>query len=241
MLCDTREPKEIVPLLQELGIPASFQTLDVSDYQCRDKFGDLVLVTRKASDLYDSVYSGHFQEELSGCITLIKSYGKGRLFWLQEGLWHPNRDSMGDVCMAHGGRINHAAPSSFAGMQVSAQSAGLMLIFTSDLNTTAIALAQIYTRAQEGWPSKLTLGLKRPDLKWTSDTRVSRLMAMWPRLHEDVAVRLLQQYGSIRGVWDAARSEQIVGHGAKAKHVSLLQAEGVGTKGLENFKEAMET
>ena len=83
--CDDREPRKpqnITKLIAEAGVDAEFERMDVGDYMMFDKDENLSLVTRKAGDLLQSTFSGHFSAELEGCLEMAHSYGpesgKGR-------------------------------------------------------------------------------------------------------------------------------------------------------------------
>ena len=75
IICDTREPRpnkakprapDIAKLIQERGVGASWQMLDVGDYQMYDGAGELVLVTRKSSDLLPSLHGADFLVQVGG-------------------------------------------------------------------------------------------------------------------------------------------------------------------------------
>ena len=102
---DTREVNAksnaaLIPDLKDLGLSVDKQQLDVGDYILHDAEGEISLVTRKAGDLYTSIFDGHFADELNRCMKLIESLGgRGKLFWIQEGLWstvYPNGGKGGD-------------------------------------------------------------------------------------------------------------------------------------------------
>jgi ERCC4-type nuclease len=227
--------------LQVLGVSTKRERLDVGDYLLYDNQDQLVLVTRKAADLFTSTFDGHFSDELNRCIEAITSYGGGRLFWLLEGIWatgYPNGSGgmkyfkrSGIPWFRYAGTDSGTAESAFANMQVSLQSAGVEYVTSSSLHETALLLAAIYQRAQDGWPSKLTQGLARPTLKWSDDTRAQRLMGLWPHLREQVAVELLAEYESIGNILAMVR---------EGDHKRLLQVPGIGKKGLQNLLEVIQ-
>ena len=208
------------------------EKLNSADYLFTDKSNGLILITRKSSDLFDSIHSGHFQDELERCINEINEYGKGRLFWIQEGPWaaiegdiayykHANRDWFRQS------KRHRDRPIGFPAMQISLQSAGGMFIWTATLYDTALALASLYRRGKDGWPTKFTYSPHRPQLRWSNDKRVQCLMGLIPRLREQQAVRMLERFGSIRKVLEATPEE-------------LKEIEGLGPKGIENIQEALD-
>lgn len=248
IVADSRETRnkdgsqEIVKFLQELQVPVESKQLQVGDYILYDKEELPVLVSRKAADFTDSLYSGHLTDELDRCINFIQSYGGGHLFFLLEGPWATSNAK-------HKGGLAHFKRSGQAwfrqhytsggsykvvpGSQISMQLAGVFLIVTNSVYETALALQSLWERAQANWPTKLTQGIQRPQLRWHNSEqadgqKILRLMALWPHLREDVAYRLLEKYGSIAAIIDAARVE--------GKPKDLLSVEGVGTTGVTNFR-----
>jgi ERCC4-type nuclease len=219
-----------VKLIRERGVEAEWEMLEVGDYQMRGRDGELVIVTRKAGDLLQSLYSGHFSEEIQKCLNLIHSSGNGKLVFICEGPWGLTAGGLGHYSKAGPDYYRKASQHSATGammpnVQLSLQAAGAFEVYTTSVSETADALVAIYQRAQEGWPSGFTKGLKRPELKWSSDTRVARLMALWPHLTESVAVRLLDQWGSILTILEAAEADPS----------PLLDTKGLGPKGIQNL------
>lgn len=220
----------MVPWLHQLQVPAERKQLAVADYRFRDRDGALVLVSRKAGDLLDSVFSGHFADELHRCLTLIESSGGGKLVYLQEGLWEATEGAARGL--RRSGSSSDTAAAVPSSTQVSLQSAGLMFLATNSPWGTAVALAALYDRAQRGWPSKLLMSLPRPELRWTQDDdfrRVARLMALWPRLSEQQSSMILDRWGSIGAIIGAATAEPS----------PLLTVKGLGPKLLDNFRKVV--
>jgi len=244
ILVDHREPcKErggkidMVESLTALGYEAKRTHLEVGDYQFHDKDQGLILVTRKASDLMESVFSGHFQDELNRCIETIHTYGSGKLFWLLEGVWasgsFDQKHHFGTAYFVRSGPAwfrkaaeRNTNPKALIGMQVSAQTAGIYYITTGSKYETALALGVLYDRAQLGWPTRLAHGIKRTELRWSDDTHVQRLMALWPRLNEQTAVEILGRFGTIKAALNASPAE-------------LLSISGVGKTLVKNLQEVL--
>ncbi len=243
IIVDTREPVAIIEELEKLGRTVDRQQLDVSDFMMFDVNGSPSLVSRKASDLFQSIFSGHFADELNRCMNFIESFGMGgKLFWLQEGEWSTGYPTGGKGGMKYYKRAgpdyfrssdnSHRGASEkvYGNVQLSLQAAGLWFVSTGTLHETALMLNAIYERGMQGWPSRMTSALKRPELKWGDDSRAQRLMALWPHLKEASAVTLLDKYTTIGTLVSMMRA----GDGKE-----LLKIEGIGKKGIENFEEAI--
>ena len=234
---DSREPREFMMDLEEAGIPVQRRMMDVGDFGFNDKDEDLILVTRKATDLFTSVNSGHFQDELDGCMAALHSYGGGRLFWILEGVWAAGMPSQtgGMAYFKRKGpdwfRKETAcgnSPKSLLGMQISVQSAGVQFLWTPDAKATVDMLAALYRRGQEGWPTNLTQRLTKRPLKWSKSSKVQHLMGLWPRLTERQAMALLAEFGTINDVISAARNE------------TLGAVKGIGKQSVKNLLEVLE-
>ncbi len=130
----------------------------------------------------------------------------------------------------HSDNHNGASENVLGNVQLSLQSAGIYFVQTGSLHETALMLASIHKRGQQGWPSKLTSALRRPTLKWSEDSRVQRLMGLWPHLGEQAAINLVGKFGSIPNIINLAI------HGGEKE---LLAIDKVGKTGLRNFQEAL--
>lgn len=240
--CDDREPKKpqsIVQLIEAQGVDAEFDRLDVGDYMSFDRDEELILVTRKSSDLLSSVFDGHFSDELDGCLNMIDSYGGGRLFFLLEGPWANFGSGLAHFKRTGGdwfrkGAVHSCDRTMLPNLQVSLQTAGIFMVCTTNLVETSEALVAIWQRGQEGWPTTITQGRKRPALKWSKDSRVSKLMALTPKLPEKTAKAMITQFGDIGAIVDEARKE----YKLKSKH-PLLQVEGFGPTLLKNLRDSL--
>ena len=228
---DDREPDDFTRKLRaDYGIPARRERLAVADFDIVG-LDELVLVTRKASDLLQSLYNGHLTDELERCVTLIQSYGKGRLIFIQEGVWAPAPGGFGYYRRA-GPRFfrktddRGGAPSALPGLWLSLFSANVGLVPTADHAGTIEALAQIYRRACEGWPSSIAKGMRRPDPKWTGDNRTKHLMGLWPRLRESQAERILQRWGTVFKALDAVRGDT---------KKFIMETKGIGEQSVRNL------
>lgn len=249
IIVDSRETRniktgrqDILDYLKQENVPVESQQLQVGDYWLYDSAEELVLVSRKAADFTDSLYSGHMADELDRCIELIHSYGGGKLFFLLEGPWassFPNsKKGIGHFKRSGESwfRKQTSSGSSYKvipGTQISLQTAGLDLLVTNSVHESAMALVSLWERARAGWPTKLTQGISRPELRWHNKNdvegqKVLRLMALWPHLREEVAFELLRQFGTIGTIIDEVRTE--------GKPKNLLAIKGVGTTGIENFR-----
>jgi len=95
VLVDDREPTggrakklDIKDLLIDRGVPAEVKRLPVSDYFWWDSEANPVLVTRKSSDLLQSAFDGHLDDELSGMYTYLAEWGGGHIWTILEGQWN---------------------------------------------------------------------------------------------------------------------------------------------------------
>ena len=242
LLVDDREPRDIMSELTDLGLTVERTRLSVGDFILYDCDDQIVIVSRKAGDLFSSIFDGHFASELNSCINLIESLGgKGKLFWLQEGIWstaYPQGGTggmnyfkrSGPKWFRHSDNHNGASENVLGNVQLSLQAAGIHFVQTGTLHETALMLKSIHRRGMDGWPTKLTSTLKRPVLRWSEDSRVQRLMAVWPHLKEQAAINLVSEFGSVRAIVNLAFDEPKL----------LLAIDKVGKTGLTNFQEALE-
>lgn len=231
LLIDDREhsppPTETAKRLAAYGIDAAVKRLDVGDFQFKDWEDGLVLVTRKAADLLTSFYSGHLTDELNRCLKAVLHYGHGSVWFIQDGIWVPMVGGKA-AFWRYDGRWRHVCEQSAPSALISAiftdlNTAGVRVVYTHDVPTT---LATLYKKAQKGWPISMNKGLAKAVVlsPWQRDDRVARLMALWPRLTERLAVGLLRKYGSIADILAAVQD-------------GTLKHQGVGQKLLDNIKQ----
>ena len=243
ILIDNRE-KVPPPLLTKnwltkRDIPAKVTKLDVGDFQFEDANGGMVLVTRKATDLFDSLYSGHLSEELSAMVKAVTQYGKGSVWFMLDGIFVGTKSGNIGVYTTTGSsewlRLKNervGEPSMISGLAASLWASGIGFLPTTYPPAT---LKSLWERAEKvndkgEWPSSVARGVEKPTLKWhENDSKVARLMALWPRLAERPAAQLIQDFGSIREI------VRIAGVDDK----KLLSIPGIGKVGLNNFKETL--
>lgn len=71
VVVDSREPKEMIPILEGLGFTTEVRVLDVGDYIIDDK----IAITMKSwPDFVESVYSGHMHNEIEDMLKLPNRY-----------------------------------------------------------------------------------------------------------------------------------------------------------------------
>lgn len=206
---DDREPKEMESLLDALDIPNMRERQDTGDFFWLDADDLPVVVTRKASDLFVSLFSGHFSDELNRCAKLISSLGGGKLIWLIEGPWAGTGVGSGHFKKRGNDWFKRFGSTganirTYFHAQASAIAGGVAIVHTTSVNETAEMLAVLYNRSQEGWPSKLAHPLKLPPLQFVDDTRVVRLQGLWPRLPTKAAQTLLTYYESVGKILEVA-------------------------------------
>jgi ERCC4-type nuclease len=244
LLIDDREkkptPKEIGAALGRMGIESEVTRLGAADYQWQDSEGNLVMVTRKETDLFSSVYSDHLHKEVRQILGVLGELGGGTAWFLYTGITAPLRGGgigvytpAGDKWLKLRDTQRPKSPRLVEGVQASLQAAGLEVMVTPSV---ANGLATIYERSQQvrdgRWPTGIGRGVETPRMKWHSNTsNVARLCALWPRLQERPASVMLREFGSIANIVAAAQTDD----GIKR----LLQIEKIGKKGIENFKEVI--
>lgn len=232
---DDREPKEMGGLLDALDIPNKRERQDIGDFFWLDADELPVVVTRKASDLFQSLFSGHFSDELNRCATLINSLGGGKLIWLIEGPWSGtgvgsgHYKKRGSEWFKRFGSTG-ANITTYFHAQASAIAGGVAIVHTTSVKETAAMLAVLYNRSQEGWPSKLAHPLKLPPLQFMEDTRTVRLQGLWPRLPQRAAQTLLTEYGSVGKILEVA---------VRDPH-EFKRLKGIGSTLVQNLIEVIE-
>ena len=232
-------PAETVGYLARHDIEGNVERLGVGDFSFQDAQGGLVLVTRKANDLFDSLYSHHLDDELTQCIGAVKAYGSGSVWFMLDGVFVPTQaggmgvyTTTGNSEWLHLNNERASSPRLMETLYASAQAVGVFVIPTI---YPPAALRTIYERAQKVtktglWPSNIGKRIPRPALRWHSNTsKVARLMAVWPRLTERPASLLIAEYGSVWEVLFMGRTEP----------QTLLNITGIGQKGIENLREAV--
>ena len=233
---DTREPLSIYQALVKIGCLTKREQLAIGDYTFNDAKQQVVVVTRKSGDLFDSFFDGHFADEIQRCMNYITSNGGGTLWWLQEGPWRAQSDGNHEVIehqrliVPPPNRVHEAGYNLIPSLQIASQCAGLYYLTTSSHWETARAIEVLYIRAQLGWPISLITRLHRAPLKVGRDDemqRTRRLMTLWPRLSERQAKALLLKYGSIY---------QIV----EEMHTNTLTLPGIGAKMKEAFRRVIQ-
>ena len=235
LLVDTREPAFMTDYIIEASAPAKDEKLHEGDYSFLDRDGGLVLVSRKASDLLDSIFDGHLQDEFDRMISKINKHGSGSAWFLLEGVWAQHGSAVsyytatGDKWFRLRDTHHRVQPGILEGLQISLQSAGIQMLWTSSQKHTALTLAKLYKRAQEGWPSKITKPVPRATLRFSTDERVRRLMGLWPGLAEKEASAAIAKYGTITEIVRRAHDDD----------ASLLEIPGIGIKTLNNLKEVL--
>lgn len=244
LVVDDREPigqkgsngkprEDVRKYLDTHGVSYVLDTLTASDYKLWDDLDIAHYVTRKSSDFAESLFSGHFQDEIQKILVdpdfITQSeqpFRYSRVFFVMEGVW----DGVGNATQFfkrvgpnyfRGIHTSNAAVGTLHHAQVSLSSVGIEILHTGSLAGTASMLAALVDRAARGWPAKFTQRLKRPQPQKTGDVRVQRLMGLWPNLREDQAAKALEAYGSVRSVIDATSTGRF--------HV-----QGIGSKGLDN-------
>ncbi len=247
IIVDTREPigqertdkrgrkfkgQNIIPLLEKLGLTVKTEELFAGDYKFEDDQGVTHYVTRKASDLAQSVMDGHLSTEIA---QIFGEAGEGATVWLVlEGQWasgwgggisYFKRVSKEFMKMTYSLDMEVAQ---LDGAQISATTAGLRILSTADLGGTASMLATLVSRAERGWPTSMGATVPPPRLR-VRDPRVGRLVGIWPRLSSRVAESLLVEHESIANIVTLGRDNPDV----------LRLTAGIGPKAITAFREVI--
>lgn len=245
LVIDSREPvgqkangrrrEDIRKHLDPYAVSYSVETLVAGDFKLWDDSDVCQFVTRKGSDYAESLFSGHFSEELAGIIAdpdFVVQQGDSprysRIFFIMEGVWADLGGAIGYFKRVSGTYFrntftHNARLDTLLHANLSVSSAGIILVPTADLRATAGTLAALVDRAGRGWPTTVTKTSRRPQPKSTSDARVARLMGVWPRLREAQAVALLERWGTIWDVLGAAR-------------LGTVDTPGIGKASLANIQ-----
>ena len=226
--------QNIIPMLEACGLEVDGPiALPAGDYKFQDKEGLWHYVTRKASDLAQSVMDGHLATEIA---KIFDEAAEGATVWfIIEGGWAEGWGGGGGVSYFKRVSADYMKSTyslrmkgaQLDGAQISATTAGLRILSTADLRGTASMLATLVDRARRGWPTSMGLAVHSPKLR-VRDPRVGRLMGLWPRLSSSLAEALLEKHESIA---------TIVSHGID--NPDELRVKGVGTKTIAAFQEVI--
>ena len=234
LVIDDREHAVKTTAFETYKVPAEKQRLEVGDYSFIDSEGQLNLITRKSSDLPQSVYSGHFQKEIADMVAVINGVGGGRLWYIQEGMyttgWKGLKYWKYDVNRGWSEAWEHKGDSGTSlSMEVSLGSIGVSTIHTANLHETIRVLARLYQKGQEGWPTTLTAGIPKRKMSVRRDERLNSLMGFWRGLSEKNAVSLLKTYGDIESIMKVAFTEPN----------NFLEIKGIGPRAVDKLTEIL--
>ena len=232
MLKDKRGRKyrgaNILPLLEQRGLEVTTELLVAGDYTFRDNEDVLHFVTRKASDLAQSVMDGHLSSEIAKMFDAAEA--ESMIWFIIEGDW---AEGWGEGS-SYFKRVSKEfmkttysldmGVSQLDGAQISATTAGLRILSTADLGGTASMLSVLVERARRGWPTSMGTAVPRPKFA-IRDARVGRLMGLWPRLSSSSAELLLAEHDSIATIVSCG-----------IDNPDALRVKGVGTKTIETFQ-----
>lgn len=228
---DREHMQDLVYRFDKLGVPAEIIRLDIGDYSFIDSEGNLNLITRKSSDLLSSVYSGHWQTEINDCVQALVGTGGGRLWYIQEGFYADthrgvkyfggyNEDVFVGKHESSGSRGIHLA------QEISVNIVGGHVIHTANTSETIRAIARLYHKGQEGWPTSLTAGIPKRKMSFRHNPKVDVIMNVWQGCSEKKAVAILKEYGT---VWAALEV-------MKDNPSDLTKIPGIGPKSVEKLE-----
>lgn len=164
------------------------ERLQVGDYSFVAN-GEVQLITRKSSDLWPSLYSSHFAQELQD-MTVVPD---ARRWFILEGVWAGvpgqgiGRYERAGTKWMRLKRTYSANEQTLASLQVSVGADNVNLLWSNGKHMTIQVLASLYKKAQEGFKSSL----RRPPRRKV-DSPVASLMGLWPKLTEKQARALLE-------------------------------------------------
>ena len=233
LIIDDREHAVKPSMFDSYDVPAEVRRLEIGDYSFVDSNGEINLITRKSSDLPQSVYSGHFQREIADMVDVVNGVGGGRLWYIQEGMyttsfkglkyWKYNGDKWTEAWQHAGDRGTSLS------MEVSLGSIGVATIHTANLHETIKVLARLYQKGKEGWPTTLTAGIPRRKMSVRRDERLNSLMGFWRGLSEKHAATLLKEYGNLGKIFEQMFDAPD----------EFLKLKGIGPKSLAKLKEVL--
>jgi len=230
--CDDREHiPELVHKFSKLDVPAEVVRMEIGDYSFVDNDGNLNLITRKSSDLLASVYSGHWQTEINDCVSALVGTGGGRLWYIQEGFYastHKGVKYFGgyNESAFFGKHESVGSRDTHISQEISVNIVGAHIVHTANTSETLRAIARIYHKGQEGWPTSLTTGIPKRKMSFRHNPKVDVIMNVWQGCSEKKAVEVLSKYGS---VWAALEV-------MKENPKDLLTIAGIGPKSIQKLE-----
>ncbi len=206
IMADNREHEFILETLKaalaedELTI----MQMPVGDYAYDNREGGTTILCRKSiSDFYNSLLSGHLEEELNDCLALCNDPRDNVYFFWEDNFVLSNRglsrleEVKGKPHLYHqkGVRYDTISPQRFNGLLTVMQSKGVQVMFSPGLEYTPAIIVREAERALEE-PGKFMQRKVRQKHPWNIDPRVARLMDIWDRLPLTVARELIRRYKS---------------------------------------------
>jgi ERCC4-type nuclease len=234
LVIDDREHAVKPEMFARYDVPAQVERLEVGDYSFIDSQGDINLITRKSSDLPSSVYSHHFQEEISNMVTVINDLGGGRLWFIQEGTYALTPKGLAYWKYDYGrgwseAWVHKGDSGTHLSMEISLGSIGVSTIHTANLIETIATLCRMYKKGQDNWPTSLTAGLPKRKITMRRDPRLSSLMGFWKGLSEKNAVAVLNEYKTMENFFKQAFKDPD----------AFKDIKGIGPKAVDKLKESL--
>jgi ERCC4-type nuclease len=211
ILVDSREPvgqgqrKNIVPLLVGLGLSVKVDTLRNADYVLLPNARVPHFVTRKGSDLAQSLFDGHFSDELARMTAEAASTHPDSTCWyIQEGVWAETVVGSGhfakQAIRSTSTKLNHVVNSGFttlAHAQVSITTAGIRGLHSAGLNETAVMLSVLVDRARRGWPTTIVKRQELPAIVLDDSGRADRVQVSIAGVTRPAMRAALKEFGSL--------------------------------------------
>ena len=203
IIVDSREKNsKILFYLKKQGIDLEFRQLDCGDYVLSDR---VAVEYKKGEDLLSSIIDGRLFEQLG---TLQNSYQIPIL--IIEGF-------------PSGGIHPEAIAGAIASFMIDF---GVSIIQTQNSEETAVLLKRLATREQK--TKKRRALVRKASRIGNPKENAVRVVSSFPGINRTISTRLLETFGSIRGVIEATKEE-------------LVQVEGFGPKKSEDFLKIVDT
>ncbi len=180
---DVHEPKEMAELLAEMGVEANVRALSPGDYLV----GDVGVERKSLSDFFQSIIRKRLFDQLK---RLVESYPRQLL--VVEG-------DLDEVRLFRNPGVFWGA-FLYVSMDI-----GVPIIFTSELNQTAVLLATLGQKlSREGARGVMV----RYKPKFVSDEALQKFIVQGlPGIGETLAEKLLTTFKTVRGLFTASEME----------------------------------
>jgi ERCC4-type nuclease len=230
----TIDDREIVQHGEEikelLKTPYKVERMDSADYAFLDRNGNPVGVERcEIGNLNQKIHSGELEQQIT---RMVDAYNT--VILLVEGVYDQVDGLLAHYKKSERGyfRVRVEPFTRYADVRavtIRLSELGIELLETPNFACSMLLMDALFkNRTKPEASHTMFKSTRKPVLptKLTSNPAVPRLLALCPRLGEKVAIRLINQYGSIWAILNTAETE-------------LLQVEGFGKTSLTNLKKGV--